>query len=95
MVVRPRQLGVLRYIYEYWLAHEQGPTGREIAAEFGWVQGSEQFHLKVLRETGMLVRVPGRERDLRVTDRGTDARDKAALAKSIGVQLGVELEDKA
>ena len=93
MIVRPRQLEVLEYINEYWLAHEQGPTGREISAKFGWAQGSEQFHLKILRETGMLVRVPGRERDLRVTEEGTDALDNMLLARSIGVEIGIEFAD--
>ena len=83
MIVRPRQLEVLEYINEYWLEHEQGPTAREIAAEFGWALGTEQFHLAILLKTGMLTRIPGRWRGVTVTEAGVDALDNAKLAAAI------------
>ena len=95
MIVRPRQLEVLEYINEYWLAHEQGPTGREISAKFGWAQGSEQFHLAILRRAEYLRRTPGAHRDVRVTDSGYRVLETAAVAKSIGHDIGIDFGDEA
>ena len=85
MVVGPRQIEVLDYINEYLLEHERGPTAREIESAFGWSEGANasQFHLKILLSTGLLTRIPGRHRDVTVTEAGIDALDNAKLADSI------------
>lgn len=95
MVVRPRQIEVLRYIALYRLQRGTGPTGREIAAEFGWTQGTEQFHLAILRRAEYLRRTPGAHRDVRVTDSGYRVLETAAVAKSIGHDIGIDFGDEA
>ena len=78
-MVRPRQIQVLRYISDYWDWHDQAPTGREIAAAFGWHQSSEQFHLDILLGAGMLTRIPGKHRGLTITEAGLGVLNQAEL----------------
>ena len=63
-----------------------------MAANFGWTQSSEQFHLKILLDAGMLERVPGRQRDVHVTEFGKDTLEHADLSDTLEVGWqGIEL----
>ena len=66
----PQQRKVLQFVQDYWEKHEQGPTGKEIAAMLGRSESVVVFHLRALREKGFLTRIPMGKRTLEATPLG-------------------------
>ena len=71
-----QQLDCLRFIDEYLVEHEQGPTLKEVK---GFLQRDPQWTVDILLARGMLDRIPGRGRSLAVTEAGRDELDKSVL----------------
>ena len=71
-----KELKFMRYIDEYWVEHEQGPTNAESRKAMGV---HPAWTLDILEARGMLERVPGSGRTVSVTDRGRDELDAAEL----------------
>ena len=71
-----KELKFMRYIDEYWVEHEQGPTSAEIRKAMG---GHPAWTLDILGARAMLSRVPGSNRTVSVTDKGHDELDKSVL----------------
>ena len=76
----PRELECLHFIFDYWVAYEQGPVAREIREHLGV---GPQWIVDTLLARGLLARIPGRHRTLVVTEAGVDALDRAALSEAV------------
>lgn len=66
----PQQRKVLEFVLQYWEKHDQGPTGKEIAAMLGRSESAVTFHLRALRGKGFLTRIPMGKRTLEATPLG-------------------------
>lgn len=62
----PRQAEILRIIREFLEVNEYPPTIREIAASMAITHRGASDHLKALERKGVLARMPGKARGLRI-----------------------------
>jgi len=78
-----RQREIAEYIREHLETHVVPPTFREIAAHFHLTISTVQESVAALEKKGIVRRIPGRSRNLRlVDDRGTSARSIPILGST-------------
>ena len=66
-----KQLKVLRFVADFRARHSYAPTHREICDHFGWTSTvAAVSHLEALERRGLVERVRGIARGLRLTEGG-------------------------
>jgi len=69
-MLNKKQYKLLKFIYDYWVEHDQTPTGVEIKST---VEYDPEWQLNVLLGRGYLEKIPGAYRGLSITEAGIKA----------------------
>jgi SOS-response transcriptional repressor LexA len=83
-----KQVQALAFVYEYLQRHRVYPTQREVAAAMSLNSNSAATYLEPLERKGMVTKMLGQPRNLRITRGGV----KALVAHGVITQDQLDLE---